>query len=201
MTELDNYLNLPYTITIKRDADGDFVATVSELPGCVAHGSSPVEAAEYVREIQRAWIEEALAAGVPVPIPEQETLPSGRWVQRVPRTMHQRLVKVAKDEGTSLNQLTTALLAEGLALRESRQRAPQSVTMKNLGLLPELTSHVAEAIWREYASSSWEFDFGNLQRSLEWAEVLEQVTPKQARAGVYEPTREKHALYTYVSQR
>jgi antitoxin HicB len=39
---------------------------------------------------------------------------SGKFVQRLPRSIHARLQSRAKAEGVSLNQLVTAYVAEGL---------------------------------------------------------------------------------------
>ena len=59
------------------------------------------------------WLEESLAAGHLIPEPEdEEPLPSGKWVQRVPRSLHRQLVKAAKREGVSLNQLVTSMLSQ-----------------------------------------------------------------------------------------
>ncbi|MCC7334315.1 MAG: toxin-antitoxin system HicB family antitoxin [Pirellulaceae bacterium] len=41
-------------------------------------------------------------------------LPSGKFVVRVPRSMHSALQKEASEEGVSLNQLVVAKLAIGL---------------------------------------------------------------------------------------
>ena len=41
---------------------------------------------------------------------EDDDLPSGKWVQRVPRSLHKRLVEVAKKEGVSLNSLVQTYL-------------------------------------------------------------------------------------------
>ena len=47
---------------------------------------------------------------------------SGQWRQRVPKTIHARLVEKAKLEGVSLNTLVTAMIAEGLGKRQALQR-------------------------------------------------------------------------------
>lgn len=47
------------------------------------------------------------------PEPARE-LPSGKWVQRVPRSLHLELTRLAKIEGVSLNQLVVAILAEAV---------------------------------------------------------------------------------------
>lgn len=111
--QLNDYLKLPYTITLKPDDEGDWVARVEELEGCVAHGRTQAEALERLEETKALWIEDALAQGQPVPKPAPaEPLPSGRWLQRVPRSLHKRLTQLAKKEGTSLNQLVTTVLSE-----------------------------------------------------------------------------------------
>ena len=96
------------------------MARVVELPGCVAHGSSESEALGRLAELQALWIADALETGdaIPAPLPDEDRLPSGRWVQRVPRTLHQRLVALAKVERVSLNQLVTSLLAEGVGVKK-----------------------------------------------------------------------------------
>lgn len=113
------YAGLPYTTVLKRDEDGDIVARIEELDGCVAHGADDVEALANLREIKQAWIEECIASGRSVPEPETcpEVLPSGKWVQRVPRSLHQRLTKLAKREGVSLNALVTAMLSDAAVSR------------------------------------------------------------------------------------
>lgn len=114
---LEDYLQLPYTIVLRRDEDGEWVAEVDELEGCVTHGATPAEAVANLEEAKRLWIEEAIANGQPIPQPTiPEPLPSGRWVQRVPRSLHKTLAHLAKVEGVSLNQLVTTILAERVGM-------------------------------------------------------------------------------------
>lgn len=51
-----------------------------------------------------------------------EDLPSGRWVQRVPRTLHRDLIRLAERERVSLNQLVTSLLSEAVGARRPKMR-------------------------------------------------------------------------------
>jgi len=112
------YMALPYTRLLRPDQDGDVVAKILELPGCSAHGTDQQEALANLEEAQKLWLEDCLEAGDPVPEPERdELLPSGKWVQRVPRSLHQKLVKMAKAEGVSLNQLVTSMLSEQSSAR------------------------------------------------------------------------------------
>lgn len=120
--ELKDYLSLPYTRVLKQDEDGQFIATIPELPGCMADGGTDIEALGNLKDVQAAWLQAAMKAGTPIPTPQtDEELPSGKWVQRVPRSLHARLAAVAKEEETSLNQLVIALLSEGLALRTGKR--------------------------------------------------------------------------------
>src|SRR6266566_8797083 len=123
MKNLQYYLELPYTVIMRRDEDGDYVARIDELPGCAAHGESPEQAFEALEEAKHLWITDCLESGDPVPEPStaEETLPSGKWVQRVPKTLHKKLVSLAKREQVSLNQLVTSLLAEAVGMRRVGQ--------------------------------------------------------------------------------
>jgi antitoxin HicB len=133
MKDATYYEALPYTITVRKDDEGDFVARIPELPGCVAHGESDSVAIENLRTVRGLWIAEALSAGLTIPEPESDEMPSGKWVQRVPRRLHKRLVLAAKQDNVSLNQLVTSMLSEALATKNHMQffenilnRIPQS---------------------------------------------------------------------------
>ena len=116
------YLELPYTVVMRRDEEGDYVARIDELPGCTAHGKTPEQALEAIKGAKQLWITDCLESGDPVPEPAtEESLPSGKWVQRVPKSLHKKLVSLAKRENVSLNQLVTSLLAEGVGLRRAAQ--------------------------------------------------------------------------------
>jgi antitoxin HicB len=112
------YMSLPYTTVLRLDEAGDFVAHVQELPRCSAHGKDRAEALDNLQIVQRAWIEECLESNQPIPEPEpEEDLPSGKWVQRVPRTLHKALSELAKKEEVSLNQLVTSMLLSAATAR------------------------------------------------------------------------------------
>jgi antitoxin HicB len=99
------YMTLPSTTVLRRDDDDDVIAHVEELPGCVAHGSDETMAIESLDDdVEHGDV-------VPAPAPES-VLPSGKWVQRVPRSLHRRLAQVARHENVSLNQLVTPLLSQ-----------------------------------------------------------------------------------------
>lgn len=59
-----------YTVNIRwSQEDEEFVATVEEMPGCNALGSTRVIAALEIQDAIKAWIASATAIGNPVPPP------------------------------------------------------------------------------------------------------------------------------------
>jgi predicted RNase H-like HicB family nuclease len=145
--ELNDYLSLPYTITLRRDDEGDWIARVQELSGCTAHGSTEAEALGRLAEAKHEWLTAALEDHVSIPLPDEpDQLPSGKWVQRVPRSLHQRLTRLAKVEGTSLNQLVTSILSQYAGEAYMRASTIGGTTIRGL------TTH-----WTVRAAAGWSF--------------------------------------------
>ena len=132
---LQEYLSLPYTIILRRDTrDEIFVARVEELPGCSAHGDTEQEAVLNLRDNMEVWIGDCIDSGDAVPEPTEEIeLPSGKWLQRVPRSLHLKLIRLAKEEGVSLNQLVTSALAEAVGGKEVRAAHSRNAAFETLG--------------------------------------------------------------------
>jgi predicted RNase H-like HicB family nuclease len=130
---LEYYLSLPYTIMLRWDGDDEiFVAHVDELPGCSAHGATEATAISNLRDNMQVWIEDCLEAGDPIPEPAQEIeLPSGKWLQRVPRSLHSKLIRLAKKEGVSLNQLVSSALAEAVGMKSRRAEHAKPVVVES----------------------------------------------------------------------
>jgi predicted RNase H-like HicB family nuclease len=102
-----NYLDLPYNIVIKHITDESgsyYFASVLELNGCYSDGQTIEEAYANIREAMEGWIETNIGNGLPVPQPIDDTQFSGKFVVRIPKTLHARLAKEAEKEGVSLNQ-------------------------------------------------------------------------------------------------
>jgi predicted RNase H-like HicB family nuclease len=120
--DLKKYMLLPYRVVIHPAEDAIYEASIAELPGCQAHGATVGEAVDRLREVQAMWIDECLSAGRTVPLPHEhdDRLPSGRWLQRVPRSLHLRLAQTAAKENVSLNQLVTSILSGAVAERGAR---------------------------------------------------------------------------------
>jgi predicted RNase H-like HicB family nuclease len=54
--------------------DQAFIAEVPELPGCMAHGSTPQDALANAQEAIQLWIDTAREFGDPVPEPGEQRL-------------------------------------------------------------------------------------------------------------------------------
>ena len=102
--------------------DGGYIAIVPDLPGCSAFGEAAEEAIQESEAAIEAWLEAARKAGNKLPEPSKLPLHkkhSGKFLLRVPQTLHGRLAIAAEGEGVSLNQFVTFLLTDGLARREA----------------------------------------------------------------------------------
>ena len=104
---------------------GGYLITFPDLPGCMSDGETEAQALANARDAFSAWISARAHMGKPIPKPTRhgETAEPVRMMQRLPRSLHYRLVERAKAEGTSLNTLVTMLLAEGMGRREHRTQA------------------------------------------------------------------------------
>lgn len=107
----------PFTIRPLTDEDGGgFLIEYPDLPGCISDGETPEEALRNGGDAVKAYLLSCAKQGEPMPKPGTA---SGQWRQRVPRSLHARLVARARQEGVSLNTLVTAMIAEGLGRRKA----------------------------------------------------------------------------------
>ena len=101
------YLDKPYNIVIKHinDESGSYYfAKVQEFDGCMSDGDTYEEAFKNIQEAMEGWIETKLENGFSVPEPIDENQFSGKFVVRIPKSLHARLTQEAEKEGVSLNQ-------------------------------------------------------------------------------------------------
>lgn len=112
---LDDYLELPYGIVVTHDRDDEdaegYVAEVRELPGVISQGKTAEDAVRNVYDAMAGWISVALQDGVEIPEPRGPASFSGRFLLRLPQGLHAELARQAEEEGVSLNQYVTTMLA------------------------------------------------------------------------------------------
>lgn len=109
--DLAYYQGLNYPMELVED-DGRLVASIPDLPGCVSFGDTPDEALANLRATKRLWLEGALASGETIVEPSTIEDFSGKFVLRIPRSLHQSLDREARAQGVSLNAYIGHLLSE-----------------------------------------------------------------------------------------
>jgi antitoxin HicB len=105
---------------LKKDEGGGFLVTFPDLPGCMADGKSMEEAIIEGKDAFSCWMDAQKEWGREYPQPMAQGT-SGKFVQRLPKSLHAKLVRRAKQEGVSLNTLVLALIAEGIGKREGER--------------------------------------------------------------------------------
>jgi predicted RNase H-like HicB family nuclease len=115
---LEYYLNLPYTTKLIPEEAGGYFAEIEELPGCMSQGETQKEALENIEDAKRMWLESMLKKNQVVPEPEITKEYSGKFLLRVPVSLHRRIARLAKKEGVSLNQMALTLLSERVIFKE-----------------------------------------------------------------------------------
>ena len=108
---LDYYLGRAYPFQVIASEDGGYVITFPDLPGCVTQAETIDEIGPLADDARRAWIETAYGEGIPIPEPTGSPAYSGKFLVRLPRSLHQALAEQAEREGVSLNQYVVTLLA------------------------------------------------------------------------------------------
>ena len=113
-------LEYPFITSVLLEVEGGgYLIEYPDLPGCVSDGETIQEAIHNGKDAIRSWIETVRAHGDEIPTLGSSSTSSGRWVQRVPKSLHTRLAQRAEHEGVSLNALVLSLLAEGLGRKDA----------------------------------------------------------------------------------
>lgn len=67
MKTLNDYLSMSYRMEIAEDRDeGGYVVSFPELSGCISCGETIDSAVSNAMDAKRAWLEAALADGIPI---------------------------------------------------------------------------------------------------------------------------------------
>lgn len=112
--EVKDYMKLPYTRLVQEmnDESGHyFYGRVLELDGCQTTADTLEELYSDLNDIMESYLEIKLENHLPIPIPETTDKYSGKFLVRLPKSLHQRLAIEANKEGVSLNQLALYKLA------------------------------------------------------------------------------------------
>jgi antitoxin HicB len=110
---LAEYLALHYPFNAVADPNGGYVVLFPDLPGCMTQVESLDQLPSMAEDARRLWIETEHEAGKDIPLPSYPEEYSGKFNVRLPKSLHRSLVEAATQEGVSLNQYVSTLLARG----------------------------------------------------------------------------------------
>ncbi len=95
---------------------GGWLITFPDLPGCMSDGETQEEAIENGKDALECWIKACRDADRAIPSPGDSS--SGKFMTRIPKSLHSRLISRAKQEGVSMNALVSSFIAESLGRKE-----------------------------------------------------------------------------------
>ncbi len=109
--------SIKYSIQIQWSGEDEcFIATSEELPHVSAFGDTYDEAVNEFQEAMSVHLEVLGEENQPEPLTLESY--SGQFRVRLPRSLHRRLVMMARRESVSLNTLVIKLLSESTAAVE-----------------------------------------------------------------------------------
>lgn len=105
---------------LSAEEGGGFLISYPDFSDCISDGATVDEALVNGKDALKATIAALKEKDLAVPAPNSGGVASGRFVARVPKTVHARLATRARAEGVSLNTLVLTFIAEGLGRKERR---------------------------------------------------------------------------------
>ena len=112
-------IDYPFEVRpLSADEGGGFLISYPDFVECISDGETVEDALLNGADALKATIAALKAKGFAVPAPNGGSVASGKFVARVPKTVHARLTSRAKAEGVSLNALVLAFIAEGLGRKQ-----------------------------------------------------------------------------------
>jgi predicted RNase H-like HicB family nuclease len=118
------------------EEDQSYVATCPELPGLSAFGETVEDAIAEAKIAQELFVETYAQEGMPLPEPQPLNSYSGQFRLRIPQSLHHQLVRMAKQEGVSLNQLILMILAT--------RTGSEQVTNKLQGIVDQMEKRLVK---------------------------------------------------------
>jgi len=97
-----------------------FLISFPDFTECISDGETVEQALASGREALKATIAALKSRKLAVPAPNSGGVASGKFVARVPKTVHAQLTTRAKAESVSLNALVLTCIAQGLGRKEGR---------------------------------------------------------------------------------
>lgn len=119
MRDLTRY---PFEIRPLSQEEGvGYLISFTDFSECISDGETIEEAIQNGLDALAETVAALEELGHPVPEPASSGSYSGKFIQRVPKSLHARLALRAKQEGVSMNTLVTSFLAESLGASVSQR--------------------------------------------------------------------------------
>jgi antitoxin HicB len=99
---------------------GGFLISYPDFSDCISDGETVEEALANGKDALKSTMAALKSKGLPIPAANSGGIASGKFVARVPKTIHALLTTRAKAEGVSLNALVLTFIAQGLGRKEGR---------------------------------------------------------------------------------
>lgn len=119
---LNYYLNLNYTVEISKISEedgGGYFISIPLLQGCMSDGESLEEAYANIEEAKQEWLQSMLKRNLPIPEPASDNQYSGKFIIRIPKSLHRNLAEESKREGISLNQFISNSLSYMIGMKHA----------------------------------------------------------------------------------
>ena len=114
-------LDYPFEMRpLSEEEGGGWLVSFPDLPGCMSDAETPEEAMKNGRDALECWIAACEEAGREIPSPGESS--SGKFMTRIPKSLHVRLITRARQEGVSMNALVSAFIAESLGRKEAASK-------------------------------------------------------------------------------
>ena len=121
MAKITDY---PFEVRPLAEEDGGgYLISFPDFAECISDGETVDDALVNGRDALKATLAALKAKKLPVPAPNGGGVASGKFVARVPKTVHAQLATRARAEGVSLNTLVLTFIAQGLGGSTARARA------------------------------------------------------------------------------
>jgi predicted RNase H-like HicB family nuclease len=111
---LKYYMKLKYPTQlteIPAEDGGGYLIEIPLLKGCVSDGETITEALKNIEEAKEEWFAYMLENNLSIPEPADISKYSGKFVVRIPKSLHKTISEQSRMEGLSLNQYVANSLA------------------------------------------------------------------------------------------
>jgi len=117
----------PYSRLVTPEPDGSFFAEIREFEGCIATGQTSKKALQALEDVAQSWVLGMLASGQEIPEPIRKSEYSGRFVVRMPKSLHEHAARTAEVEGVSLNQFVVTCVAKSVGSNQANVKIASSL--------------------------------------------------------------------------